>query len=281
MLAESEAPELSAVVLQHRDDAPGGVLVDALAAAGFRPELEWLRQADKAGTAVLGVGLGAQALAIALGGGVQRASRARHGWVWISSSIPGWISPGPWLAWQEDVIRLPPNARLLAHDPVGPQAYMTNGHLGVQFHPEVTSKILGGWIASGHASPIDTQGILEVASREYRTASAAAQCAICQARPTVVNRSQTAARTGSTKVRAPRGGTMSFSEDPTQSASPGDDPTRGAAEPAVSGDPTQGTEVGATGAEDPTAGPQGGGNPYDDPTQGVEVGELPGEDPTD
>ena len=123
---------------------------------------------------MLGVGFGAQALALALGGGVQRASRPRHGWVWISSSIPGWISPGPWLAWQEDVIRLPPKARLLAQDPVGPQAYTTNGHLGVQFHPEVTPKILGGWIGSGHASAVDTQGVLEVASREYRTASAAA-----------------------------------------------------------------------------------------------------------
>lgn len=209
----TEAPGPSAVVLQHRDDAPGGVLADVLTAAGFRSttvrvdrgealpdpasirlavtlgrdgsvdewgaqwvdtEVNWLRQADRSGTAVLGVGFGAQALALALGGGVERASRARHGWVWISSSIPGWISPGPWLAWQEDVIRLPAKARLLAQDAVGPQAYMSDRHLGVQFHPEVNSKILGGWIASGHASSVDTQGLLEFASREYRVASAAA-----------------------------------------------------------------------------------------------------------
>ncbi|HTT31055.1 MAG TPA: hypothetical protein VMG37_21755 [Solirubrobacteraceae bacterium] len=213
MHAGTEAPGPSAVVLQHRDDAPDGVLADVLAAAGFRSttvridrgealpdaasitlavtvgrdgamdergsqwvdaELDWLRQADRAGTAVLGVGFGAQALALALGGGVQRASRARHGWVWISSSIPGWISPGPWLAWQEDVIRLPPKARLLAQDPVGPQAYMSDRHLGVQFHPEVNSKMLGSWIATGHGSSVDTQGLLEFASREHRAASAAA-----------------------------------------------------------------------------------------------------------
>src|SRR5579862_6513235 len=200
MRAGSEAPGSSAVVLQHRDDAPGGVVVDVLTTTGFSSttvrvdrgeplpdpasitlavtlgrdgasgewaaewvdtELEWLRQADRAGTAVLGVGLGAQALALAFGGGVERASRTRHGWVWISSAIPGWIAPGPWLAWQEDVIRLPPRARLLAHDPVGPQAFMTNRHLGIQFHPEVTSKILGGWVGAGHASPVDTQGVLE------------------------------------------------------------------------------------------------------------------------
>jgi GMP synthase-like glutamine amidotransferase len=213
MSVASEAPGPSAVVLQHRDDSPGGALIDVLAAAGFHSrtvridrgeplpdagslslavtlgcdgaaaertagwidtELEWLREADRAGTAVLGVGLGAQTLALALGGGVQRAPRGRHGWVWISSSIPGWISPGPWLAWQDDVIRLPPKARLLAHDPVGPQAYSVRGHLGVQFHPEVTPKILADWLTAGTASCLDTQGVLEVTSRVYATASGAA-----------------------------------------------------------------------------------------------------------
>ena len=213
MSLASEPPGSSAVVLQHRDDAPGGLLIDVLAAAGFRSrtvlvdrgeplpdpasftlavtlgcddavdeqapgsvetELDWLRQADRAGTAVLGVGSGAQTLSLALGGGVERAPRARHGWVWISSSIPGWISPGPWLAWQEHIITLPPRARLLAHNPLGPQAYSVSGHLGVQFHPEVTPKILCDWVAAGRAASLDTQGVLEVTSREYATASAGA-----------------------------------------------------------------------------------------------------------
>ena len=54
-------------------------------------ELDWLRQADRAGTAVLGVGFGAQALAVALGGGVTRAEGC-YGWLWLSTSRPGWIS---------------------------------------------------------------------------------------------------------------------------------------------------------------------------------------------
>lgn len=213
MSVARETPGSSAVVLQHRDDAPGGLLIDVLAAAGFRSstvrvdrgeplpdptsftlaitlgcdgavddpargwvgtEIDWLRRADRAGTAMLGIGSGARALAVALGGGVHRASKARHGWVWISSSNPEWISPGPWLAWQEHVISLPPKARLLAHDPIGPQAYMANGHLGVQFHPEVTPRILCDWITVGTAG-LDTQGVLEVTSREYATASAAAR----------------------------------------------------------------------------------------------------------
>jgi len=213
MSAGREARGPSAVVLQHRDDAPGGLLIDVLAASDFRStvvrvdrgetlpdpgaftlavtlgcersdgdradglarELDWLRQADRAGTAVLGVGFGAQALAVALGGGVQRAPRARYGWLWLSTSIPGWISSGPWLAWQEDVIRLPSRARLLAHDRVGPQAFLAGGHLGLQFHPEITPKILGDWIAAGRAPSLDSQGVLEVTSREYAAASVAAE----------------------------------------------------------------------------------------------------------
>ena len=213
MSAGPNARGPSAVVLQHRDDAPGGLLIDVLAANGLRStivrvdrgeplpdpgsftlavtlgrdgsadepagalstELDWLRQADRAGTAMLGVGFGAQALAVALGGGVDRAPRARYGWLWVSTSIPRWISSGPWLAWQEDVIRLPAGARLLAHDQVGPQAFIASGHLGLQFHPEITPKILGDWIAAGRVSSLDSQGMLEVTSREYATASVAAE----------------------------------------------------------------------------------------------------------
>jgi len=213
MTVTSGAPASSAVLLQHREDAPGGLLIDVLAAAGFRSstvrvdrgeplpdpapftlavtlgcddavdeqtagsiefELDWLRQADRAGTAVLGVGSGAQTLALAFGGDIERAPRARHGWMWISSSIPGWISPGPWLAWQQHVISLPPKARLLAHSRLEPQAYSLGGHLGVQFHPEVTPRILCDWVAAGRAASLDTQGMLEVTSREYATASAGA-----------------------------------------------------------------------------------------------------------
>ena len=49
-----------------------------------------------------------------------------------------------------------------------------SGHLGVQFHPEVTPKILCDWVTAGRAASLDTQGVLEVTSREYATASAGA-----------------------------------------------------------------------------------------------------------
>ena len=49
-------------------------------------ELDWLRRADRGGTAVLALGSGAQALAVALGGGVQRAQPSRHGWLRITTT---------------------------------------------------------------------------------------------------------------------------------------------------------------------------------------------------
>ncbi|HTU94347.1 MAG TPA: hypothetical protein VMF14_00820 [Solirubrobacteraceae bacterium] len=71
---------------------------------------------------------------------------------------------------------------------------------------------------------------------------------------------------------------MSFGDDPTQGAAgPGDDPTQASVMGDVSGDPTQGGELGATAMEDPSQGAEGAG---EDPTQGDEIGERPGEDPT-
>lgn len=204
----SHEHEPTAAVLQHRDDAPAGLLIDVLAEHGIRPrtvrldlgeplpdprplslavslaraeddslgaEVEWLREADRAGAAILGVGSGAPALAVALGGGVDRAPRSRHGWVWVSSSNPGWIADGPWLAWRDEVIRLPQRATLLAHDRVGPQVFAAGRHLGVQFHPEVTPQIVGRWVTAERGGALDAQGILEVASREVDTAPAAAR----------------------------------------------------------------------------------------------------------
>jgi GMP synthase (glutamine-hydrolysing) len=199
-----------ALVLQYRDYASGGVLLDALRAHGLQPmtvhvdrgeqlpdpgavrlavvlgsdgsvnqggrgwvgtELDWLRDADLAGTAVLGVGLGAQALAVALGGGVEPARQPQRAWVQISTSVQQWIAPGPWLAWHEDAIQIPPKASLLAHNRIGPQAFRLRRHAGVQFHPEVTPQLVSRWVARSDVT-LDTQGILEATSRDFRTAAA-------------------------------------------------------------------------------------------------------------
>jgi GMP synthase (glutamine-hydrolysing) len=201
-----------AVVLQHHDYSPGEVLLRALAAHGFEPsivrvdrgeqppdpgalrlaiilgsddlveqgghgwhdaELNWVREADRAGTAVFGVGLGAQVLSVALGGGVEAAREPQRAWIQVSTTDQQWIAPGPWLAWHDKAIRIPPTARLLAHSRTGPQAFQVNRHLGVQFHPEVTSETVSKWVASSNVT-LDVQGTLEATSRDLGAGTACA-----------------------------------------------------------------------------------------------------------
>ena len=112
-------------------------------------ELDWLRAADAAGVPVLGICFGAQALAAALGGGVEAAARKEVGWTVIDSVDPGLIPPGPWLEFHGDRCVLPPQARLLASNDVGPQAFRLGPHLAVQFHPEVDGAQLKLWLDAG------------------------------------------------------------------------------------------------------------------------------------
>jgi GMP synthase-like glutamine amidotransferase len=112
-------------------------------------ELAWLRRVDEAGVPVLGICFGAQALAAALGGGVEAAARKEVGWTVIDSVDPGLIPPGPWLEFHGDRCVLPPQARLLARNDVGPQAFRLGRHLAVQFHPEVDGAQLKLWLDAG------------------------------------------------------------------------------------------------------------------------------------
>jgi GMP synthase-like glutamine amidotransferase len=117
--------------------------------AWIADELAWLRRADQAGVPVLGICFGAQALAAALGGGVEAAARKEVGWTVIDSVDPGLIPPGPWLEFHGDRCVLPPQARLLASNDVGPQAFRLGPHLAVQFHPEVDGAQLKLWLDAG------------------------------------------------------------------------------------------------------------------------------------
>ncbi len=192
------------LVLQHRDEAPVGQLLSVLAEHSLEPvithvgdrdalpepdtlhiaillgadrfgdaadriwldaELSWLRRADAAGTPILGIGHGARALASALGGGVEPVSRGHRGWAMVETSVPHFIPGGPWLAWQHDVIRLPTEAQLLAHNLLGPQAFTIRRHLGVQFHPEASPGQVASWFTRG-GEGLDFHDTLTAATRD-------------------------------------------------------------------------------------------------------------------
>lgn len=111
----------------------------------FQREVALIRDADQRNIPILGICFGAQALAVALGGSVQRAPEPEIGWFTIATTDEDLIAPGPWFEWHVDAITVPPGAHVIATSPVCVQAYTLGRHLAVQFHPEVTSVNVGDW----------------------------------------------------------------------------------------------------------------------------------------
>jgi len=109
--------------------------------------VDWIVAADASGVPVLGICFGAQALAVALGGTAERLPEPEHAWIELGDRETSSVPRGPWLALHEDAVVLPPQASELARNEFGTQAFSLRGHLGVQFHPEVTPSILTRWVA--------------------------------------------------------------------------------------------------------------------------------------
>jgi GMP synthase-like glutamine amidotransferase len=110
-------------------------------------EIEALRRAVAADVPVLGLCFGAQALSVALGGGVDVLERPEIGWIPVASTHE-WVSAGPWLQYHSEQMRVPPGAEELARSPAGPAAFRRGRHLGLQFHPEVDAPLVDRWARS-------------------------------------------------------------------------------------------------------------------------------------
>lgn len=147
--------------------------------AGAQPdwvarEVEWIQRADAADVPVLGICFGAQALAVALGGSVNRLPSPEFAWIELETTQPQRFPEGPWLALHEDTITPPPLADELAWNAAGLQAFRLGSHLGVQFHPEATPTLLSRWIADRRDRLARVGAGLLAAANERRQAAAAA-----------------------------------------------------------------------------------------------------------
>lgn len=119
-------------------------------------EVEIIREAVERNMSVLGICLGAQLLAKALGGAVRRNPAREIGWYDIDLTTAGQADPilsafAPRqrvFQWHEDGMELPPGADLLASSEVSPvQAFRHRDHAyGLQFHLEVDRSLIDRWL---------------------------------------------------------------------------------------------------------------------------------------
>lgn len=131
-------------------------------------ECALLRHSVEAQLPTVGVCLGAQMMAKALGGKVERHSKYEIGWFPIELNEDGKADPILSVAgdapmvyqWHEDTFHLPPKATLLAGSKACPrQAYRISNHAyGFQFHPEADHQLVHEWLA---VEGIETE-ILEI-----------------------------------------------------------------------------------------------------------------------
>lgn len=138
--------------------APWGAWDDACIGNWLQPELDWIRNAVLSNKPVLGICFGGQLIARALGGTVSRSPKAEIGWTYIYSDDPSLVSNGPWFQFHYDRWTLPEGQGIkeIARNPVSSQAYIVNKTMGTQFHPELDSAALKGWMIWG-----GTQEVLE------------------------------------------------------------------------------------------------------------------------
>ena len=177
-LVERRGDRLERVSIAHDAsplDSPGGYDAIMVFGGAMHPDQDaehpWLadeaafiREALDREVPLLGVCLGAQLIARAVGASVGPAARAEVGWYTVELNGAGREDPVLGVLpprvdafqWHYYGFELPTGAELLAENEAAHQAYRLGERTwGVQFHPEVTRHMLDFWFVEGAAELSD------------------------------------------------------------------------------------------------------------------------------
>ncbi len=141
-------------------------------------EVEVIREAVEAGMSVLGICLGAQLLAKALGGQVARNEEREIGWCEVELTeagqsdpvISGFAKTQMVFQWHEDGIALPAGVEILATSPASPVQAFRYGEqaYGFQFHLEVNASLVERWLTVPANQPMLAAEVGRVDPEEIR-----------------------------------------------------------------------------------------------------------------
>ena len=134
----------------------------------FRKLLAIIQEFHRELRPVLGICLGGQLLARALGGQVHKQDRGEFGFVEIEASGTDDVVPLPpvgtrIMQWHEDSLSAPPGAApLLKTASCADQAFRIGNSIGLQCHPEVDEAVLADWMHVRLAKYGDESGVERV-----------------------------------------------------------------------------------------------------------------------
>lgn len=129
-----------------------------------REEIALVKKRLEAGLPLLGICLGAQYMAYALGGRVYPGPKKEIGWGTVTLCHKGALlaplESAPVLHWHGDTFDLPESATLLASSEITPnQAFsLAKGQLALQFHVEADASKMESWLV-GHCCELAYAGI--------------------------------------------------------------------------------------------------------------------------
>ncbi|HVY97020.1 MAG TPA: type 1 glutamine amidotransferase, partial [Solirubrobacterales bacterium] len=160
-LAVRTAKPLAGQALPGHDEIAGAVVmggpmnVDEVERfPGLAAEREWLAEALRRGMPLLGICLGAQLLARALGAEVRPGEAKEIGFAPVevhdaADPVLGRLAPSTEvLHWHGDVFELPPGAAPLASSALTEhQAFRHGDAWGLLFHPEADFALVEAWLA--------------------------------------------------------------------------------------------------------------------------------------